>query len=179
MNIFILNKMAAGVTKSLPRHVEQLLNELTFIGLTQPGQKICFSTRSTTDGYSLYSYLYRRWYQEGENTLILNLTSTVGLVEEALETVDWESYRIQILTKVIDLHRVLIDQITIYERYPYTKASLIGLRDRVSTILLNISDNDKLLIKRRQNLEDAKFTVNVIGTPPGQSPLATRLANER
>lgn len=163
----------------LPKHVENLLNELTFIGLTQPGQKICFSTRSTTDGYSLYSYLYRRWYQEGENSLILNLSSTIGLVEEALATQSWEPYRIQILTKVIDLHRVLIDQITIYEKYPYTKASLIGLRDRVATILLNISEDDKILIRRRQALEDAKFTINVIGTPPGQSPLSNRLMNER
>ena len=166
-------------TSTMSKNIEILLNEITFVGLTPPGQKICFSTRSTTDGYSLYSYLYRRWHQEGESSLILNLTNIIGLIEEALRTQDWEQYRIQILTKVIDIHRVILDQIKIYEAYPYTKAALIGLRDRVTTILLNITDDEKILIKQRQSLDDAKFSVNIIGTPPGQSPLAQRLANEK
>lgn len=172
--------MASNSANSPPTNIRMLLDTLTFLGLTNPNEKICFSTKSTVDSSSTYGWFFRRWYGENVDNLVLNLTSVVGLIEEALLTSDWEPYRIQILTKVIDFHRVLIDQISLYDKHPHTKASLIGLRDRISTILLSLSDEDRVQIKRRQQLNDIKFTVNVISSsPPNQGVLSSRLANER
>lgn len=157
---------------TIPTHVQILLDELTFISLTKQNEKICFTTRTTVDGSSTYGYLYRRWYGEGENTLISNLRSITGMVEEALSTESWKPFRIQILTKTIEFHGVLVNQIKLYDYYHSTKAALIGLRDRISTILLNISPEDNELIKQRQTLQESRFSVNIIGgTPPDPSPL--------
>lgn len=164
---------------TLPKHVQVLLDELTFIGLTKPNEKICFSTKTTVDGYSMFGWFYRRYYGEGENNLILNLRGILDMIEESLRTADWNDYRIQILIKVIHFHAVIIDQIALYEKYPRTKAELIGIRDRVATILLNISDEEKILIKQRRVLEESKFTINVIGTPPDKGYLASRIENEK
>jgi hypothetical protein len=160
-----------------PKHLQFILDELVFISLVKSGEKINFSNKSVVDGTGIYSYFIRRVYGENTDNLVLNLRNLLELVEGVLKSEIPKDHRVQILCKVIDFHRVVNDQIVLYDKYPHTVTALIGFRDRLATILSAISDDEKILIKQRRDLSEAKIAV--IGTPPGQSPLAARLANER
>lgn len=118
-----------------PRNVEDLLVDLKFVGMTEPGQKINFNSQNTVSSTSPVGPFIRWWNREDKNDMIDKLSSIMKEAGKILEDADCRKYHVDIISELIKVDIAFGYLIDVYRSYNKTVSKLEMFKRRIEVII--------------------------------------------